>query len=122
MLNPLSDNALRDRRLLTNEDGLIPIATTTAAILLPSRQTLSPRRRRDPLIPPSMDVSLRSRTIRNTLLIAAAAAALVAAAGLTGCTMPADAKEIGGTAVVPVRTVSDRIVGMGESRAWRTVG
>lgn len=66
MLIPLSDNALRDRRLLTNEDGLIPIATTTAAILVLPRQTLSPRRRRDPLIPTSLEVSPRSRIIRNT--------------------------------------------------------
>ena len=111
MLIPLSDNALRDRRLLTSEDGLIPITTTTAALLLPSRQRLSPIRRRDPLIPPSLVDSPRSRTIRNTLLIAAAAAALIAASGLIGCAMPADASELDGAAVVPVRTVSDEIVG-----------
>ena len=111
MLIPLSDNVLRDRRVLTNEDGLIPIATTTAARLLPSLQKLSRVRRRDPLIPPSLDSSSRSRSVRNTLLIVAAAAALVAASGMMGCTRPADAREIGGAAAVPVRTASDEIVG-----------
>ncbi len=111
MLIPLPDNAPRDRRFLTNEDGLIPITATTAARILPSLQRLAPGRRPDPLIPPSLVVSTGSRTLRNTLLIIGAAAALIAASGMIGCTMPADAKELGGATTVPVRTVSDEIVG-----------
>ncbi|MCY7379963.1 MAG: multicopper oxidase domain-containing protein, partial [Gemmatimonadaceae bacterium] len=111
MLIPLSDKAPLDRRFLTNEDGLIPIAVTTAATLLPSLERLVSGRRRDPLIPPSLVVSPGPRTLRNTLLIVAAAAALIAASGLIGCTMPADAKELGGAAIVPVLTASSEIVG-----------
>ena len=79
MLIPLTGKAPLDRRFLTGEDGLIPIATTTAATVLPSLESLVPLRRRDPLIPPSLVVSPGSRTVRHTLLIVVTCAQPVAA-------------------------------------------
>ena len=110
MLIPQSDNARRDSRVLTSEDGRIPIATTTVADP-PSSNRLSRSVRRDPLFPRSLVPTPRSQSIRTAIVITAAAAALLAASALAGCTMPADATELRAAVAVPVRTPSDEIVG-----------